>query len=193
MTTYQSPIVLNKNKTKFFNQPIYINGTNTNSIYDEIDKVFYIQHDKVILTINCVKYKLIEYHFHIPSEHSMNSKTHNAEIHYVFVELGSTNKKFNLCSEYSCINNINGGIIVIGKIIHNIDKICDLSKLQVSPPKYYYEYDGLLTTGDFSPVRWIFDDTSIYINIAQLINISKSNRELQPDNNRIIIYAKNKS
>jgi carbonic anhydrase len=186
---YQSPINLNRNETnKCINQSINIKGINKGAIYDKNDKVYYVQ-DEIILEMSDVKYKLIEYHFHIPAEHVINYDIYPAEIHYVFGKLGYP-CKFNICSDE--INHIdNKNIIVIGKVINDGCRHIDLTTLQVKPPFKYYEYDGTLTTGSYSPVRWIIDEMNVYFKIEDLIDIAKSSRKIQPNDNRIIINATN--
>jgi len=138
-----SNIVFNKSKDK--KKIICINGTNTGSIYDVDDKVYYVE-DNIILEMNNIKYKLVEYHLDDKNIHNM---------HYIFVELGSIYKKFNLNTKkyfQEKLNDINGSVIIISKTYKkNPNK-----KLQIKSPVYYYEYDDdTILTGDFSPTKYI--------------------------------------
>ncbi len=84
--SYQSPIVLNKNDIIYINQNIETNGINKGAIYDKRNKVYNVV-DKIIVELNNKTYKLIEYHFHIPSEHFLHNRRYPGEIHYVCVEI----------------------------------------------------------------------------------------------------------
>ena len=77
---YQSPISLNKNDLILINQSINITGKNNGATFDSLTKNFNVN-DTIILERNAKKYILIEYHFHIPSEHKNNKKQYPAEIH----------------------------------------------------------------------------------------------------------------
>ena len=73
--SYQSPIELDKKDAIFINkmdQNITIKGENRGAIYDPVKFVFNVV-DNIILQINSKTYKLIEYHFHSPSEHYLKS------------------------------------------------------------------------------------------------------------------------
>lgn len=113
----------------------------------------------------------------------------------------SNNSSINNDSEYSqsnrqltqnssCIsNNITGNILVIGKLIdNNPNSESNLSTLQIEAPNRFFEYDGTLSTGNYSPVRWIVDDYIIYLNINDIIPISKTDRPLQNLDGRLVLF-----
>jgi carbonic anhydrase len=194
---YQSPISLHYADAMKIKQTIEIYGRNEDSIYNKETKNFEVQKN-IIVTLHNKKYRLDEYHFHIPSEHKVNGEIYAAEIHYVFIELdkdfeNSKNVK-RKCSDICGCNQKEEkeekeGIIVIGRVIHNSGQYKDLCNIQVKIPHYYFQYDGTLTVGNYSPVRWIIGETPIHYDISQLSGIAKNSRPLQPLDGRIILHT----
>jgi carbonic anhydrase len=92
--SYQSPIHLNK-KDAIYIIPdnIIIEGTNNGALYNKKQKIFKLK-DTITMKIHNKNYKLIEYHFHIPSEHTIDDIVTEAEIHYVFNEILDKDKDF---------------------------------------------------------------------------------------------------
>ena len=211
---YQSPIPLCYNEELFpISQCIRVKGKNKGAIYNEENNIFELQ-DKIIMKINNKPYVLIEYHFHVPSEHIINNKKYPAEIHYVFEEINKNNNPKNNPNnnpknrkKYGCVcdGNYDGdtNILVIGRVIknnkhkkhknhkkHKKKKHKNLSKLQPNIPSTYFEYDGSLTgTGDETvPVRWIVGNKYIRLPLNEIDLIAKSARSLQPLDDRIILF-----
>jgi carbonic anhydrase len=164
---------------------INIHGHNNGACYNH-DKHIFEVNDNITLTIENKKYILVEYHFHVTAEHIINNKLYESEIHYVFMEV---NKMKHHCYNI-CEGNVPIGtdIVVIGKCIENDDIRKSLDKIQVKLPISYFMYDGSLTTGDFSPVRWIVDSNKIYMNIHEIKKVAKTARKIQPLDGRIILY-----
>lgn len=189
---YQSPIELKKCDTIKLDQCIKIDGKNIHATYDSDHQVFEVT-DKVILKIGSKKYQLDEYHFHIPGEHKVNDKIYPSEIHYVFIELPPGEKHRN--KNHKC-SNICGGdmpesgnILAVGRVIKNKHHSIDLEEMQVKLPSSYYEYDGTLTTGLYSPIRWILGDHPIHLKLKDIAPIAKTARPLQDFDGRIILYS----
>jgi carbonic anhydrase len=187
---YQSPICLNKPDSIKIEQCIDIYGTNNCANFDCEKKIFIVT-DNIMLKIDKKQYKLIEYHFHIPGEHLVNNRKYPSEVHYVFMEYTEDNH-----SEHSSYGDLCGcshsypkNVLVIGRLINDTDEYTDLTKLQVKIPSCYYEYDGTLTTGDYTPVKWIIGKNPIFINETQLLSIAKTARPLQDLNGRIVLYS----
>jgi len=207
--SYQSPIVLHHCCSIDIKKPIHIKGKNVCAKYNCKKHVFEVT-SRVIIKVQCVKYQLVEYHFHIPGEHIVNDKKYCAEVHYVFVKLGLCEKHLpkhyvcqNICHfcengnkknfeneekiEHSCDDARD--VLVIARVINPNDDCVDLSNIQVEVPSCYYEYDGTLTTGNYSPVRWIVGDDPICFNICQLEKVAKPDRTIQPLDGRIILFS----
>ena len=66
--SYQSPIFLNKDDVIYITHDVDVTGNNTGATYDIVNKVYNISNDdNIIICIDSKKYKLLEYHFHIPA------------------------------------------------------------------------------------------------------------------------------
>jgi len=191
--SYQSPISLDVCNSIDFYQHIHLDGINKGSQYNSEKKIFEVQ-DKIFLKVNGRKYQLDEYHFHNPSEHKINGMNYEAEIHYVFIELehGKNTKNNNECLDICNCCGHDENILVIGRTICESEKIKDLTKIQVKIPDKYYEYDGSLTTGNYSPVRWIVGENHIHFNITEISKIAKTSRPLQNLDGRILLYYMDK-
>ena len=190
---YQSPISLQHEGAIKIKQRIDIYGRNEDAIFNPETKNFEVK-KKIIITLNNKQYKLDEYHFHVPSEHKVNGQLYEAEIHYVFIEcdknsIDNERTCSNICG---CCGDHNKDIIVIGRIILNAGPYKDLKNIQVKIPHYYYQYDGTLTTGNYSPVRWIIGETPVHYDLKQLEGISKSIRPLHELDGRIILFSDKK-
>ena len=197
---YQSPIVLDKADSIKIHQTLEIYGRNEDAVFNPVTKNYEVKRN-IILTIKNKKYRLDEYHFHNPSEHKVNGHMYPAEIHYVFIEtdneIDNKNEESTEIREHSNIccchfekhyKHPNKNILVIGRIIVNNEHHKDFTNLQVKAPHYYYQYDGTLTTGSYSPVRWIIGETPVHYNVKQIETVAKPARPLQPLDGRIILY-----
>ena len=195
---YQSPIPLNLTDDVFhIKQSIDLRGKNKGAKYNHDDHIFELQ-DKVVMRIDNKKYRLVEYHFHTPAEHTINCKLYPAEIHYVFYEMNKKHhhklkpsKHMDVCG---CKNVDDEDILVIGRVIKNTHR-CDsknvkLDYLQVELPSTYFEYDGSLTgEGDGTvPVRWIVGKHPIRLPLREIISVAKNARPLQPLDDRIVLF-----
>jgi carbonic anhydrase len=193
---YQSPIVLTKHDSIHIHQPLDIIGLNHHAIYDASAKLFIIQ-KPIYLCIQNKKYKFIEYHFHIPAEHVVQNKEYEAEIHYVFkdcdnIETTDSNEEIESCPDLcGCCHSNDADILVIGRTIIDGPESTNLYKLQPRLPSQYFEYDGTLTTGTYSPVRWIVGLGPIQIRIKDIIPFAKSARLIQPFDGRIKLFCHN--
>jgi carbonic anhydrase len=170
----KSHISLNHSDAIKIKQLINIYGRNDDAIFNEKTKNFEVQ-KKIIITLNNKQYKLDEYHFHIPSQHTVNGEIYEAEIHYVFIEydknsIDKERKCSNICG---CEFIIDKDVIIIGRVILNSGPYKDLKNIQVKVPHYYYQYDGMLTTDNNSPICWIIGETPVHYNFSQLLSISK--------------------
>jgi len=196
VAAYQSPIALPHDSLHdviCIDQQISIYGENIRAIYNHEHKIYEVQ-DVIVLRICNKKYQLEEYHFHIPGEHKVNDQIYESEIHYVFVELDhdedhkkTSHKCSNVCGNMRPEDNRN--ILVIGRVINHKRDHEDLSRVQVRVPHSYFEYDGSLTTGEFSPVRWIIGNRAIHFNLNDVECVAKGARPIQPFDHRIILFS----
>lgn len=191
--SYQSPICLSENNTIHIEQFISLDGFNTGATYNDKKQIFEIN-DHIVLKLGKNIYKLVEYHFHLPSEHNVCNKTYPSEIHYVFLEFDNS-KPFtpiertccpDICG--GCFEDVSSNILVIGRTIKDTPRHISLDIIQTKIPSHYFEYDGTLTTGNFLPVRWIIGKNSIEINIKDISDVAKTSRPIQTLDGRIILY-----
>ena len=189
---YQSPIELGYNNNLFcIKQNIKIKGKNCGAKFNPDNKTF-VPENKITIKIDDKKYRLDEYHFHVPAEHIIDKKTYPAEVHYVFYDVSKSKKhetkNMDVCA---CQNTEDEDILVIGRVINNSCKHNKLSKIAIDIPDKYFEYDGSLTgTGDeTTPVRWIVGVTPIKISLEEIKKVAKTARTTQPLDDRIILYS----
>jgi carbonic anhydrase len=209
---YQSPIDLSLPTGLSVSQQFCRKGKNNGAVFDPHEKIFVIT-DRIILKVRSgktiKKYRMVEYHFHIPGEHQIescdnhsNGKIYPAEIHYVFTDnlnyqITDGIPHCNICNEdnHLNINNnlTNENLFVIGYAISNDNgkkQNFDIFRLNVKPPKYYYLYDGALTGGDVSiPVRWVVGRFPLTFPISEIVPYAKSARALQPLDGRLILLG----
>ena len=131
--------------------------------------------NKIKITNNEDNYKLEEFHFHNPGEHTINSEEFPLELHFVF-----KNKK---------------SIYVIGFVIKLHRKTSNILQKIIKNkifnfPSYgnFFSYAGSLTTSNFCVnVNWNVVEKPLKINESDLDFLkskSKISRELQPRRGR---------
>ena len=109
----------------------------------------FITQDEVITTFNNRHFKLLQYHFHNPSEHSYNGKRKNMEVHLVHQSLD----KKNLFVMGFFINKGEKGPFDEALSLENDNPFLTLTKDDL---KDFTLYNGSLTTTPFSSiVTWI--------------------------------------
>jgi carbonic anhydrase len=202
-SSYQSPISIEPFNHIHIDECIKISGKNRDACYNDHTKNFKVK-SQVVVKINSKTYKLVEYHFHVPSEHIINGKRYPSEIHYVFIEYnddesdsdsddsshsshGSHASRERHCA--CCSEHYDKNLLVIGRTIKCSKRKQKLKDIQVKIPHTYYEYDGTLTTGELKPVRWIIGKYPIYLNIKQIECIAKPARPIQELDGRIILLS----
>ena len=191
---YQSPIELEYNQNVFcIKQKICIKGRNCGAKFNPDNKTFEPQ-TPIIMKIDNKKYRLVEYHFHVPAEHVINKKTYPAEVHYVFYDVTekSDNHKIKNLDVCGGQNTEDEDILVIGRVINDTSCYTNLSTININIPDIYFEYDGSLTgTGDeTTPVRWIVGEHPIKISLNEINKVAKTARPTQPLDDRIILYSR---
>lgn len=151
------------------------------------------------LTIGDATYDLKQYHFHAPSEHTVNGKHYPMEMHMVhasadnklavvgvFIEEGAENAAFApVWAKLPTSKSVES---------HYADVKVDINQL-LPGAKTSYRYDGSLTTPPCSEsVKWIVMTEPIKLSTAQVSKftaiINKNNRPTQGLNGRAIASDK---
>ncbi len=148
------------------------------------------------IEIEGIEYKLQQFHFHSPSEHTLENKSFDMELHLVhksnegtiavigvMLKEGEKNEAFspvwqNLPMNAGEIRNIPDESI-------NVDDMLPV-------PRFSYRYDGSLTTPPCSEgVKWIVLTTPIEMSETQIKAfrsiIHNNNRPIQPINGRRLL------
>ena len=165
------------------------------------------------IEIDGVRYQLLQFHFHAPSEHTVAGKLFEMEAHFVhkseegnlavvgvLIEKGSHNFAFDPVwahlpstpGETQRVENVteDGSLIVDPRFMFSPnDQVEDIS------PSYFgssYRYEGSLTTPPCSEdVKWIVLTTPIEMSEAQIAAfkaiIHDNNRPVQPLNGRELL------
>jgi carbonic anhydrase len=201
---YQSPVdLIGEIKTQLFKSVKY-SGKNNGAKYSAENREYTIApNDNIQVELNDIKYKLVSYHFHTPSEHLIHGKRYPAELHQVFMQIDSENENENknkitldYCKNICCCNNklsvlpnnpnINNIMVISRMILDGPQQ--DLRKMQLSVPDKFFVYDGCRTAPQFLPVRWIVGKKPICMSLEQILGITQLAREIQPLDGRLIIY-----
>lgn len=208
---YQSPIALSFDDIiPITHQDLGTRGKNRGAVYIPETHIFEVK-NKIILYIDDKKYRLMEYHFHAPGEHTINGAAYKAEIHYVFYEVTDTNdtrELFNVCAGE---NPKDDNIVILARVINNNPKdMTCFERIQVKLPLVYFEYDGIVvktsetdentdteeedteTVAEITktvPIRWIVGKCPLTLLIREVENVAKPSRSTQPLDNRIVLYS----
>ena len=148
-----------------------------------------------VLTIGDEQFKLVQYHFHAPSEHTVKGQHHAMEMHLVhaspagklavigvFIDEGTHNAAFD-----PILSNLPA---TTGSETHIENVMVDVNELLPSNVESY-RYDGSLTTPPCSEgVKWIVMTTPIQTSAEQIAAfraiMNDNNRPVQPQNARAV-------
>jgi carbonic anhydrase len=216
---YQSPVDLRKRDVTFHvSQLLKSKGHNDGAKFDKEHKIYVVQ-QRIELRVGTRKYLLVEFHFHVlgGSEHYVEGKQFDAELHYVFVPAECPRRPV------GCIcdgprdddSNPDDTFLVVARFLRltkskNGDSNCRcrcppelhdreaLKHLQVDLPCKYWELDGSLTgavgehpRNNYLPVRWLVGDGELDIPRAAFSEAnSKPTRALQPKDDRLLLRVK---
>ncbi len=146
-----------------------------------------------VLDINGTRYELLQFHYHIPSEHTVMNAYYPLELHFVH-------------------KNAEGGLAVIGVLVDKGAENPQLAKILTDLPtnantkgvlkgfdvssiipknSETYAYDGSLTTPPCGEqVQWLLKSTPIHASASQLAVLSAlydgNNRPIQPQGARTV-------
>ncbi len=148
------------------------------------------------MTLGDTSYELVQYHFHGPSEHTVNGRHFPMEMHMVhkaadgtlavvgvFIEAGSHNAAFE--PVWANLPKQKGVETHYPAVAVDVDAL-------VPKARTSYRYEGSLTTPPCSEgVKWIVMTTAIQLSPAQIAAftqlVAKNNRPTQPLNGRTVV------
>jgi carbonic anhydrase len=151
--------------------------------------------DGDVLTIGSEPFQLVQYHFHIPSEHTVKGQHHAMEMHLVhksaagrlavigvFIDEGAHNAAFDPILAH--LPSTTGAETHIDHVMVDVNQLLP-SNLES------YRYDGSLTTPPCSEgVKWIVMTTPIQMSAEQIAAfraiINGNSRPVQPLNGRTV-------
>lgn len=179
-------------------QPVSLKIIHSAHVADGINNGHTIQisySDGDMLTIGREQFQLVQYHFHIPSEHTVRGQHHAMEMHLVhksaadslavigvFIDDGAHNAAFD-----PILSNLPA---TKGAETHVENVMIDVNQLLPSNLESY-RYDGSLTTPPCSEgVKWIVMTTPIQMSAEQIAAfralIDGNSRPVQPLNGRVV-------
>ncbi|WP_312241178.1 carbonic anhydrase family protein [Pantoea sp.] len=142
------------------------------------------------------RFKLVQYHFHTPSENLIAGKQYPLEAHFVHIngqgELAVVAVMFVIGAENIALNSILPSIpSTVNKVV-NIGQRIDLTDL-FPAKRHYYRFSGSLTTPPCTEgLRWLIMKQPVTLSAMQLTIFQKAlkqsnNRPVQPLHGRQIV------
>jgi carbonic anhydrase len=186
----QSPIDINKKSLvvdkkpiEFHYEPYAVKQHQTKLQFDKMTKHI-IANDQV--------FKLVQFHFHTPSEHSVDGKIYGAELHFVHQNEKGDLAVVGVFFKEGASNKVVQDILdVAGKSNAEKFKVEDGDIMGLLPQdKQYFHYMGSLTTPPCTEgVNWFVLKHPVEISKDQMALLNKyieSNaRPIQPNNGRV--------
>lgn len=135
------------------------------------------------LVNNNEEYQLMQFHLHQPSEHTIETKVMDLELHFVFRGNAST-LVFAVMATLSSFTSPLLQALLQGR------------HLELTPPAHYWSYSGSLTTPPFTTtVQWLVQHEALTItrhDLSRLARFSKSSRPTQARDGRDVVFVQNK-
>lgn len=151
------------------------------------------------ITLDGKNYRLMQFHFHTPSENKLNGKTYNGEIHFVSQSADGTIAVMGVFIKTGAKND------TIQKIINYLPKtkgqVKAIQNKQINPinllpqAKNYYRFNGSLTTPPCTEgLKWIIFAQPITASAKQIAILKvaadgNNARPIQSLHGRKIIYS----
>ncbi|HEC1890328.1 TPA: carbonic anhydrase family protein [Campylobacter jejuni] len=190
----QSPINIDKNLTKKTHNilDIVYNGGIKNIVNSKNTLKIYTSNSNKVFFDN-LEFTLKEFHFHTPSENTINNIKYPLELHFVHKNSSNQILVIGVLFKEGKEN------LTLKQILNNVKEIeknqnLDLKTL-LPKNKSYFNFEGSLTTKPYTEgVEWIVMEHPLELSKAQILEFQKllnnNARALQALNNRIIKYYK---
>lgn len=153
-------------------------------------------HDGDNMMLDGNEFKLLQFHFHAPSENRINGKTYPLEVHFVHSnaekQLAVVAVMFEEGAENPVIADILKNAPAQINVAQPLNKPLPLAALMPGD-KSYYRYSGSLTTPPCTEgVRWLVIKQPVTLSAAQIeafqdVLGQQNNRPIQPLNGRVIV------
>lgn len=141
-------------------------------------------------------FKLMQYHFHSPSENLINGRQYPLEAHFVHAnekgDLAVVAVMFETGKENPALKSIIGNMPVTRDHSVSLGKKLNISEL-FPADRHYYRFSGSLTTPPCTEgLRWLVMKNSVTLSPEQLAKIQQAllhsnNRPVQSLNGRVIV------
>lgn len=169
-----------------------MNYTTSGGLLTGAGKLFKMEIDGGSLMLGDKEYKLIQFHFHTPSEHTVDGKSYPAEVHLVHAADDGTLAVIGVFYEVGEPNAALAKFWDVLPTVGNADPV-DFNASELLPSdRTTYTYDGSLTTPPCAEVvSWHVMKTPVSISQEQLDDLTEihgveNNRPVQPLNDREI-------
>lgn len=189
---YKSPVPLITTEATEVYQCIGITGSNKGATYDSTTKSYRVN-DKIMLKLGSRVYQLIEYHFHTPGCHTLDGKSFDAELHFVFAE--TVTKSRLLTKRQRGMSVINNGkcaaseSLIVSRLVKTREAETEsISSLQVRVPSKFFQYDGSLSSS-IVPIRWLVGTKPIHLDVSTIEPLARGNYPVNPMDNRILLLT----
>jgi carbonic anhydrase len=188
----QSPIIISS-KGKKAHHKLKFEYTSSHEVIKNLGHTVELIYDKGSkLIFNDVSYQLVQFHFHTPSEHHINTQVFPMEMHLVHQSIDSSYLVLSVLFQEKKDNKFLSNFI---PDIPSKDGDTNISNKKIDLTtffpnnKVFYTYGGSLTTPPYTEgVRWIIFQEPVDISREQIEVFKKlegfNARESQPVNNR---------
>ncbi len=151
------------------------------------------------IVYNEVRYDLLQFHFHAPSEHTIDGEAAPLEVHFVHQDANSDNLAVVgiLLTEGDAVNKAYAAVfdhlpadVGVAEITGAPVSLADL----LPPSRGYFTYQGSLTTPPCSEVvRWLLLDTPVALSAGQVAAFraiyADNARPIQPLGRRDLLHT----
>ncbi|ORZ31290.1 alpha carbonic anhydrase [Catenaria anguillulae PL171] len=130
------------------------------------------------MVVGGAKYSLAQFHIHTPSEHHVDDKYYDSELHFVHKTADGKLAVLGVFLEESVAENPLWSAALskvpdVGKSTV-LDTLLDTSEIKAAVGNGYYNYQGSLTTPPCSEgVQWFVASTPIRMSLAQIKSVAK--------------------
>lgn len=195
---FQSPIEIKKGEAKSHHTDLHIEyvGAEVHAINNGHTVQLNVERDDDKLMVNGHKYKLIQMHFHAPSEHVVDGERFPMEAHLVHIDdydhLAVLGLPIRVGAENAILKPLFDNMPKKGgERIDREKEIVDLPNL-VPDETHFFHYQGSLTTPPCTEnVLWFVLETPVEISQAQvdafLAVVHENARPVQQVDNRILV------